>query len=247
MTLPIAAGMVPLIIRAKLAAGVAHAVPWGISLDGLLASEIRENTKAAARASGTDYTPYSLDTVPEDLDLPLARCPGDGGDRWHWAATFAYPEDEDEVPGPHVQYWSARPDQQALEQMSVELPALVSERQGRYRSRVMPLPLTACRHLVWRAVGDAVAITELLAPLVSIGKKRGAGNGHILSWEITEQSVGKPWEFAHLHPDGSLGRTAPATCLHERGDLRTGGEGRMGLRPPYMHPSRRAQVLLPAT
>nr|GLK33480.1 hypothetical protein GCM10017611_03220 [Rhodococcus wratislaviensis] len=47
-------------------------MPWGISLDGLLASEIRENIKAAARVSGTDYEPYSLDTVPEDLDLPLA-------------------------------------------------------------------------------------------------------------------------------------------------------------------------------
>ena len=245
MTLHTAAGMVPLVIRARMAAGVAHGVPWGISLDGLLASEIRENTKAAARAAGTDYTPYSLDTVPEDLGLPLGRCTGDGGDRWHWAATFAFPEDE--VPGPHVQYWSARPDQQALGQMTDQLPALVSERQGRYRSRVMPLPLTVCRHLVWRAVGHPAAVAELLTPIVSIGKKRGAGHGHILSWEITEHPASDLWEFAHLHPDGTLGRTAPATCLRERGHVSTGGEGRMGLRPPYMHPSRRTPVLLPAT
>ncbi|MDF3311561.1 hypothetical protein P3H15_42035 [Rhodococcus sp. T2V] len=245
MTLHTAAGTVPLVIRARMAAGVAHGVPWGISLDGLLASEIRENTKAAAREVGTDYEPYSPDTVPEDLELPLARCPGDGGDRWHWAATFAFPEDE--APGPHVQYWSARPDQQALGQISAELPALVSERQGRYRSRVMPLPLTVCRHLVWRAVGHRAAITELLTPIVSIGKKRGAGHGHILSWEITEHPASDLWEFAHLHPDGTLGRTAPPACLHEHGHVPTGGEGRMGLRPPYMHPSRRTPVLLPAT
>ncbi|MFC9362889.1 hypothetical protein ACFTZB_40770 [Rhodococcus sp. NPDC057014] len=136
-------------------------------------SEIRENTKAAALEADTDYTPYSPDTVPEYLDPPLARCTGHGDDRWHWAATFAWPEDE--VPGPHVQYWSARPDQQALDEMSDQLPALVSERQGRYRSRVMPLPLTVGRHLVWRAVGDPATITELLAPIMSIGKKRGAG------------------------------------------------------------------------
>ena len=245
MTLQIAAGMVPLVIRARMAAGVAHAVPWGISLDGLLASEIRENTKAAARAAGTDYEPYSLDTVPEDLKLPLARCTGGGGDRWHWAATFAYPEDE--VPGPHVQYWSARPDQQALDQMAAELPALVSERQGRYRSRVMPLPLTICRHLVWRAVGYPAAIADLLAPIAAIGKKRGAGNGHVLSWKITEQPDVDLWEFAHLHPDGRLGRTAPAACLHDRGEIRAGGEGRMGLRPPYMHPARRGSVRLPGS
>jgi hypothetical protein len=129
--------------------------------------------QAAAREAGTDYEPYSPDTVPEDLDLPLARCTGDGADDCHGAATFAYPEDE--APGLHVQYWSARPDQHVLDQMSAELPALVSERQGRYRSRVMPLPLTVCRHLVWRAVGDPAAVTELLALIISIGKKRSAG------------------------------------------------------------------------
>ncbi|WP_257890408.1 hypothetical protein [Rhodococcus sp. USK10] len=59
----------------------------------------------------------------------MARCTGDDGEGWHWAATFAFPEDE--VPGPHVQYWSARPDQQVLGQMADQLPALVSERQGR--------------------------------------------------------------------------------------------------------------------
>ncbi|MDV7087305.1 hypothetical protein [Rhodococcus opacus] len=80
MTLHAAAGTVPLVIRAKMAAGVAHAVPWGTSLDGLLASEIRENMKAVSRDAGTDYPPYRIDTVPEDLQLPLARCPGDVAD-----------------------------------------------------------------------------------------------------------------------------------------------------------------------
>lgn len=225
--------MVPLVIRARMGAGVAHGVPWGISLDGLLASELRENTKAEVQQSGGEYISYSPATIPEDLELPLARCTGDGGEGWHWAATFALPEDE--VPGPHVQYWSARPDQQALGQMSEQLPALVSERQGRYRSRVMPLPLTVCRHLVWRAVGDSAAVTELLAPIVSIGKKRSAGHGHVLSWEVTERPDADRWEFAHLHPDGSLGRTAPPGCLDGAGDVRTGGTGQMGLRPQYMH------------
>ncbi|MDI9941307.1 hypothetical protein QM806_38840 [Rhodococcus sp. IEGM 1351] len=246
MTLQIAAGMVPLVVRARMAGGVAHAVPWGISLDGLLASEIRENTKAAAREAGTDYEPYSFDTVPEDLDLPLARCPGDGADGWHWAATFAYPEDD--VPGPHVQYWSARPDQHALDQMSAKLPALVSERHGRYRSRVMPLPLTVCRDLAGRAVGDPAAIIELLTPIVSIGKKRSAGHFHMLTWTVDEEPGADRWEFAHRYPDGALGRTAPHSCLADTATaVATGGEARMGLRPPYMHPACRAQVLLLAT
>ncbi|WP_236603724.1 MULTISPECIES: hypothetical protein [unclassified Rhodococcus (in: high G+C Gram-positive bacteria)] len=112
MTLQIGAGMVPLMIPAKMTGGVAHGLPRGISLDGLLASEIRENTNAAARAADTDYNPYSPGSILEDMDLPLACCTAAGVDGWRWAATFACPEDE--VPGPQVQYWSARPDQQVL-------------------------------------------------------------------------------------------------------------------------------------
>lgn len=110
----------------------------------------------------------------------------------------------------------------------------------------MPLPLTVCRHLVWRAVGDPDTVAELLAPIVSIGKKRSAGHGHILNWTISEDSGADRWEFAHLHPDGTLGRTATPACLREAPHLRTGGDGQMGLRPPYMHPGMRRQVFLPA-
>lgn len=55
--------MVPLLVRARLGSGVGHAPPWGISLDGLLASQIRENEKAAARESGTDYIPYDSEAL----------------------------------------------------------------------------------------------------------------------------------------------------------------------------------------
>lgn len=235
--------MVPLLVRARLASGVAHATPWGMSLDGLIASEIRENAKATARAADTDYTPYNIDEEPEDLDLPFARCQNAGADHWHWAATFAWPEDE--LPGPHVQYWTARPDQRALAQAAAALPAHVSERQGRYRSWVMPLPLTIARCLTWRAVGDPAAIAHLLAGITTIGKKRGTGNGHVLEWSVDADPNGDEWEHAHLHPDGSLGRTTPPACLDHRPDIATAGIGLMGLRPPYMHPARRADVLLP--
>ncbi len=108
------------------------------------------------------------------------------------------------------------------------------------------MPLTVCRHLVWRVVGDPAAVAELLAPIVSIGKKRSAGHGHVLTWTVDEEPAANRWEFAHLYPDGRLGRTAPAACLHGRSGVRTGGEGRMGLRPPYMHRARRLPVVLPA-
>lgn len=235
--------MVPLVVKARLASGVAHATPWGISLDGLLASEMRENYKAECRARGIDYEPYDSNAEPTRLDLPLARCTLSGPDNWHWSATFAWPDGE--MPGPHVQYWSSRPDQHALDQLSDGLPALVSERQGRYRARVMPLPLTIASTLVWRAVGDPDAISDLLVDVRTIGRKRSSGHGHVLDWTI-EPTAADPWACSHLHPDGSLGRTAHATCLSGHQSVGTGGGGQMGLRPPYMHPATRREVLLPA-
>ena len=35
------AAMQPLLVRARHGSGVGHAPPWGLSLDGLLASQIR--------------------------------------------------------------------------------------------------------------------------------------------------------------------------------------------------------------
>ncbi|KAF0964934.1 hypothetical protein MLGJGCBP_01928 [Rhodococcus sp. T7] len=100
------------------------------------------------------------------------------------------------------------------------LPALVSERQGRYRSWLMPLPLTVCRHLVWRAVGDPAAVAEMLEPIVSIGKKRGSGHGHVLTWTVDEAPEADGWEFAHLYPNGARAhRTALLPDGHRnRGD-----------------------------
>ena len=239
------ATMQPMLVRARLGSGVGHAPPWGISLDGLLASQIRENEKAVARESGTDYIPYDSEAPPRDLDLPLARCTHAGGDDWHWAATFAWPEGD--IPGPHVQYWSARPDQHALSQISDNLPAHLAPRQGRYRAAVMPLPLTIARALTWRAVGDPDKVVELLAGIPAIGKKRAAGNGMILDWTVNTCPDGDFWEYSHLHPDGRLGRTAPVACLEPRSGVDTGGIAVMGVRPPYMHRATRTRAFLPAS
>lgn len=236
--------MIPFAVRAKLAGAVAHATPWGISLDGLLASEIRENHKAECRDSGVDYEPFSVDAEPQPLALPLGRCSRAGDENWHWTATFAWPDGE--IPGPHIQYWSSRPDQYAMDQLSDVIPAHISERQGRYRARVMPLPLTVSESLVWRGVGDPDMVATLLSDVVTIGRKRSSGHGHVLHWSIEAFPEADPWVFGHLHPDGRLGRTVHSACLDSHPAVETGGDGHVGIRPPYMHPSTRRAVLLPA-
>jgi CRISPR type IV-associated protein Csf3 len=235
--------LAPLLIRARLASGVAHAAPWGIALDGLLAAELWAERKAALRDAGQPPPGLADMQHPADLDLPLARCTAAGPGLWHWAATCAFPEGR-AVDLPDVRYWTGRLDSRPAEQLARSLPASLPERQGRYRARRMPLLVTVCQSVTWHAVGDAAAITGILGALMAIGKKRSCGEGRVLSWEVTPAPL-NPWRAAHLHPDGTLGRPAPAGCVagRTRGD---GGCGTAGLRPPYMHPARQRTLRLPA-
>ncbi len=232
----------PLLVRAHLATGIAQAAPWGVALDGLLAAELWSEHKADRRAAG-QFTPALFDVDdPVDLPLPLARCTTPDG-RWHWAATCAHPEGRPDLP-PDVHTWTGRTDSRALEQLATNMPAVLSDRQGRYRARRMPLLVTACAAVVWRAIGDPVAIRALVEGITAIGKKRSSGEGHVLTWEVTTAEL-DPWEATHLHPDGTLGRPTPEACLTGR-TVRDGGSGTAGLRPPYMHPARQHTLHLPA-
>jgi CRISPR type IV-associated protein Csf3 len=234
----------PLIVRAHLAAGIAQAAPWGIALDGLLAAQLWARTKAAHRA-GDDSAISALDVDdPEDLPLPLARCePADGP--WHWAATCALPEPTPEAAS-DVHYWTGRIDHRHLEHIASTLPATLSERQGRYRARRMPLLVTPCRSVAWHAIGDQARIEDLVADITAIGKKRAHGEGHVLRWELRPQPDLEPWAAAHLHPDGTLGRPTPRACLAGHSPVRDGGRGTAGIRPPYVHHSRQHTLHLPA-
>jgi CRISPR type IV-associated protein Csf3 len=236
--------LAPLLVRARLAGGIAHAAPWGIALDGLLASEIWHDRKADLRARGQPVPGLADVAIPEDLDLPLARCPGADGSRWHWAATCSFPEGLP-VGLPDVRYWTGRLDSRAAEHAAQRLPSRIPERQGRYRARRMPLLVTVTASVTWHAVGDLAAIGDLLTGIRAIGKKRSYGEGHVLSWEVTPAPL-TWWAAAHLHPDGTLGRPAPAACLAGRGAVTGGGTGTAGLRPPYMHPARQYLLHLPA-
>ena len=146
---------------------------------------------------------------------------------------------------PEVRWWSGRPDHTHLEALTADLPHNLREREGRYRARWMPLLVTVCSAVTWQAVGDLEQVRSLLAPVVAIGKKRAAGHGHVLAWEVAAVDVDE-WTAGHLHPDGTLGRPTPAGCLTGHPDLVDGGIGVAGLRPPYIHPARQAELHLPA-
>lgn len=235
------ADLTPLEVRAHLVTGLAHATPWGITLDGLLAAEIWAEHKVAAIDAGEDAPSLAVDE-PIDLDLPLARCTLAGSD-WHWQATCSYPQDRNEHP--HTTYWATRADHRGLEQLSSDLPGTISERQGRYRSRYMPVFLTLTRTLVWRVVGDLEAIREIVSGIDVIGKKRAHGQGQVQRWDIAAVDADE-WDCGHLHPDNSLGRPAPIECFTDRPLPANADLGRAALRPPHMHPARMRSLYVPS-
>lgn len=230
----------PLRITATLATGIAHATPWGIALDGLLAAQLWEQIKDDRRRAGTLTTRARDDANPPDLDLPLARCTHDP-QRWHWAATVAFPDTN----RTDVRSWLAYTDPRPLEQLTTRLPNIVSPHKGRYRTHYRPLPVTVAHQLRWHAIGDLSQVTDLLTPLTAIGKKRAAGEGQVLHWTVEPAPDLNSEAAAHLHPDGSLGRPCPNACLEHFTPTRTSGHGLTGLRPPYMHPSRLHELELP--
>jgi hypothetical protein len=227
---------VPFQVTAWLQQGVAQDARLGVALDGLLAGQLlREQL-------GVDYAATDPDdpTVdPPDLPLPLAACAA-GGD-WHWAATFAQPIPPCTL---EVHYWHSRLDELHAELAVARLPTRLPSHHGRYRARRMPLVVTVTRGLRWRGVGDPDEVARLLTPVIAVGARRGHGEGAVLGWEVTRDPAGDPDRFAHLGPDGTLARPCPPGCAGRLG-LPVGELGVAGLRPPYKHPRRQRQQVLP--
>ena len=232
--------LIPVRVVAELASGVGATSGWGPSLDGIVASQMWAERKEELLAAGEEPAGLDPERDPEDLDLPFARV--EYAEGWYWASTCGYPDELD--PRPEVRYWTGRADQAALAVLADSPPAAIPDRQGRLRSRVMPLAVLMCRRMVWHAVADPVRLQQVLGPVRAIGKKRGCGEGEVRSWIVEPVDI-CPFAAAHLHPDGTLGRPTPIAVLGEQPTIKTGARAVLGVRPPVMHPSRRAAVWLP--
>lgn len=238
----------PLCITATTPHGVALSRPWGIALDGLLASVLWDRRKWAAREKGVWLT-YSPDRPPEPIQLPLAICGDPDGDDWHWMATFgAHLDTATEVDDPDVRWRISRTDRQRLQHLAPVIGTqVVSDRAGRYQQRYVPVMAHLARTVTWRAVGDPDAIGDLLRDVTSIGQHRGVGEGVVSNWEIIETPDIDAWSAGHEHERGVLGRTAPMRCLTGRPEMnQIGPTGNAAIRPPYISPASRTLAVHPA-
>ncbi len=235
--------MIPFLVHADLASGVATSAPWGTSLDGLLASQLWDGICDDHQRKGLPAPGCRTNPDPPDLDLPLARCGDDTN--WHWLATTAYPIGHDPSRPPEQRLWTSHHDQTSWAVIAKTLPTHLSERHSRWRGRAMPTLVTNATALTWTGVGDPDRVHHLLAPISWIGRKRHTGEGRALRWTVTPRPDLDPHTAGHLHPNGTLGRPVPDTCVAE--DITDGGYGPAGVRPPYQHPSRQRQLRLPTS
>lgn len=242
--------MRPLLITATTPHGLALSRPWGIALDGLLASVLWHRHKLAAREAGS-YVSYRPEHEPVALELPLARCGNPDRDHdWHWMATFAdlHPHELGTI-DPDIRWRTSRTNHTRLQQLAPHIGSQsVSDSQGRYQRRVIPVHAHPARTATWRAVGDGHAIGDLLTDLPSIGKHRGVGEGVVTRWEVAELDPHETtvWSAGHEHSPGVLGRTAPPRCLAQCPSAVTGPPIMSAIRPPYLHPGSRTTAYQPA-
>lgn len=239
--------MIPLIVTATTPHGIVLSRPWGIALDGLLASVVWHRRKWLARAAGEHLT-YRRDAPQEVLSLPLATCgdPTQDSD-WHWMATFAdlHPRTQSVIE-PDIRWRASRTDRRRLQDLAPVIGSqVVSDVRGRYQNRIIPVMAHPATHLTWRAVGDPESIRDLLSDLPAIGKHTGVGEGRVTGWDVVEAPDIEPWQAGHEHEPALLGRSVPPRCLLGRTAV-TGPRGVSALRPPYLHPGSRCEAFEPA-
>lgn len=244
---------VPFLVTAIVRSGVSVSPRYGLTLDGLLAAQMRHEKKRellGEGASGSDLDGGLDADEPVDWDLPLARCERDTDTGWHWACTGARLLRHDGSPvdslaAPDTHRLLVRVDDRRAQQVAVRVPADTGGPRGRYRARTTPVLVTPAAALEWRAVGDPDAVALILAHVPAVGARRGSGEGAVTSWQVTVHEDVNPDEWCHTFESGRVGRPIPVSCAARVGA--TGWvEAVSGLRPPLFHPSRQRMLASPA-
>ena len=233
---------VPFTIKAHLLNSVAFDTRFGVGLDSLLASSLRNIEKRRTGLSGRELDGGLATAEVTPVEIPLGKCVINK-ELWHWNATMATvvdingkPSNEEEV-GFFIQHADVSMFEQASDINAY--PATISEKRGRYRARKTPIAKTMGKAVLWHAVGDPEAVYGLLKGISSIGQRRGSGEGAILSWEVEETSPENSVLFSHSIDNATLSRPCSTECIdtiEEKTGIRLESDiQRAGLRPPYWH------------
>ncbi len=113
-----------------------------------------------------------------------------------------------------------------------------------FKSYRLPLKVTRPSEVVWFCHGHRQPIHKLLKRVTAIGRKRSVGYGRVSQWLVEE--IDEDYSLFAMEPQGRpvLMRPLPL-CSELPGDLLGWRQDFAGIRPPYWHPDRFAECVVP--
>lgn len=232
----------PFKLRARLQNSVALDTRFGVGLDSLLASALRNKEKRQSGLSGRELDGGLAVAEVKTVDLPLDKCLLDER-LWHWQATMATVVDINDEPATEeeVSFFIQHADIPMLERAADigAYPATISEKRGRYRARKTPIAKTMGQAVLWHGIGDPEVVYGLVKGISSIGQRRGSGEGAILGWDIEIVTPDNDLLFSHSIDETTLSRPCSSKCIEQirnhTGVILESSTQRSGIRPPYWH------------
>lgn len=221
----------PIRVTAHLLNGVSYVPGEIVSLDGpLLYAVMIERLGADFAADPPSKDALAKETAEPDPRIPLAV--HHAGRRWIYAVGGA---EIDAHHGSTLTHWNKRVDDGALamavqdETVDMGRSSRVNISSAQYKSYHMPIYDELVERLHWYALTtDADELRRLLTTHVHhVGKKRNAGHGVVMSWEV-EPVDAQPDRWMR-RPDGSLTRPIPLAMLPTHGSPTEVAP----VRPPY--------------
>jgi len=222
-----------LLITARLATPLAGDVP---RLDGLL-----EAVLAIYSAKGQPG--YKIDRSspcpPQcEIEIPLLRRRLGS---WQVGACSdpIYPECAAE----YVEYFTKKLGVEYAPLLEEENRLVVSTTNSWTKSYRLPLRIRQIDRVAWFAVADRRELIKTLKRVEFLGKKRSYGYGRVSQWEATEISRDYSW---YARTDGTLVlmATLPVGAWIPK-DLIGARRAFGGCVPPYWHPDRYTEIVVP--
>lgn len=229
-------------VQARLVNSIVLDTRFGIGLDSLLASAIREQGKRAHGLSGVEYDGGLNRYVSPEVrivDLPLSKC--STSKDWHWLTTNAIPLDSQgrviSINDIDVRSYIQVDDSQGHEFAVTKLPANISSSSGRWKLSRGVKAATLAQSLAWTGHGSISDIKTILSDITSIGASRRSGIGAVREWVVSPIEA-SAHDAGHIGIDEKPARPLFKECLEaltipiELKELR---QEIVGIRPPYWH------------
>jgi hypothetical protein len=122
----------------------------------------------------------------------------------------------------------------------------IAQACGWAKAYYVPFPSWEVREVVWFVWGERAGLEELLAEVLYLGTRRRHGCGRVVAWEITPAaedfswfSLGPTQQPVLMRPLPALWDLLPENLCGWRPDFGA-------CAPPYWHPDRYTEILVPA-